>query len=248
MFMLGGKMSLQKSSVVALSILFTLIGVLPASAQQGETKGIDCPSGVLTTTFSAPPPGMANFRTVRLDEHCNLVEDPVLTVPVAQLPSIAMDRQARSTHFETISAGEVHARQSTRTYHVEQSVRDIVGITLNQLYSNITFAYNGYMITSFSAGGGTFAHAENVPPSCGPGWNLTNGYSTHIGGGVGMYSADFLQYGEFGYRGLFDCSGGIYYNRLSNHTSIYANGAGTCQFTQNYRTWSSLWYWTMACY
>ncbi len=236
--------------MVALSIILLVIGVLPISAQQGETKGVDCPSAVLTTTFAAPPSGMANFRTVRLDEQCNLIEGPVLTVSVEQLPPIAMDRQARSMQFETIAAGDVNARQATmtRTYHTEQSVRDIVGITLNQLYSNITFAYNGYMITSFNAGGGTSSHGENMPPSCGPGWNLTNGFNAHIGGGVGMYSADFLQYGEFGYRGLFDCSGNSYYNRLSNHTSIYANGTGTCQFTQNYRTWSSLWYWTMACY
>lgn len=243
-------MYLHKSTVTILSIVFTLISVLSISAQQSEPNGIDCPSGMFTTTFPAPPQGMANFRVVRLDENCNLVEGPVLTVAVEALPPIALDQQERSIHFEPLFAGEVNAHQATmtRTYHTEQSIQDIVNITLNQLYSNITFDYNGHMITSFNTSGGTSVHGENMPPSCGPGWNLANGFNAHIGGGAGMYSADFLQYGEFGYRGLFDCEGNIYYNQLSNHTSIYANGSATCQFTQNYRTWSSLWHWTMACY
>lgn len=191
---------------------------------------------------------MASFRTISFDKNCNQVIGPVQTVPIDQLPPLALDPNARSANLETLSDNRTLARQAITTYHAEQAVLDPVNITLNKLYSNITFSYNGTHVISYSAGGGTVAHGENSPPSCGSGWYALNGFNSHISGGVGQGHAGFQQHSEFGYLGIFDCSGNIYYNTMNNFPTVYGNGTGTCSFTQSYRTWSTIWHWTSACY
>lgn len=239
------------STLVVLSALLVLTATVPTIAQP-ETRGdTDCPPGVLSVSFDAPPAGMASFSTVHLDEDCRPIVGQVRTVPVNRLPAIALDVQTRAAILETPSSS-IHERSLVdgvkKTYYAEQAVLDIANITLNKLYSKIKFKYNGSVILMYKARGGTLSHGENSPPSCGSGWRLTHQFNAHVSGGVGLNFAGFVQLGEFAYRGFFDCSGNIYYNKLGNYPTVYANGSGTCQFTQHYRTWSLLWYWTMACY
>ncbi|MBK9124920.1 MAG: hypothetical protein IPM16_17625 [Chloroflexi bacterium] len=239
----------NRITLIVWSMLFVLAGLgNPTHAQSVPPGQGDCPPGVISTTFDAPPAGKANFRTIRLDEDCRPVVGPVITVPLDQLPTIALSTQSRQTVLEPSTAGEQANARGTATYYAEQAVHDIVNITLNKVYSSISFTYNSTQIVSYSAGGGTLSHRENKPPSCGKGWKLKVQNNMQISGGVGLPWVGFLQSGEFKYKGLFDCSGTIYYNKLQNYPTVYANGTGSCRFTQEYRTWSLLWYWTMACY
>lgn len=229
-----------------------LIGptIFSTFAQTPPNGRMDCGSGVLTTTIPAPPKGMANFRTIRLDESCQPVAGSIQTVPIEQLPAIALDPLARSATFTPavgLTAPETR-HWGSASYHAEQAVFDVVNITLNKLYGTTYFTFDGARILSYSANGGAYYHQENKPPSCAKGWRLKKHYNAHVGGGAGASTASFVQYAEFKYKGFFDCRGKLFYNKLANHSTIYANGTGSCQFTQHYRTWSLLWYWTMACY
>lgn len=174
---------------------------------------------------------------------------PVQTVPLERLPEIALDVEIRIAAVESQDVEEqAMGMRIKRVFRAEQVVLDIVNITLNKLYGKVNFKYNGSKILKFKASGGSFAHQENYPLSCANGWYLGQHFNAQVGGGVGSGSASFAQYGEFGYKGFFDCTGSVYYNKLSNHMTVYGNGKATCQFTQHYRTWSLLWHWTMACY
>lgn len=240
----------RKTTFFVTAMLVALIAstTVPAAAQSTRPSKSDCPPGMISVTVDAPPPGMANIATVHLNEDCQTLIQQVRSVSVDRLPAIALDPQMRATHFAPITdTANRSAGQSQRTLRAEQAIFDVIGVLLNRLYSTIYFTYNGSVILSSSAGGGTQAHGE-IPPVCGSGWYLTHHLNAHVSGGVGSYSTGFVQAGEFGYRGMFDCSGSIYYNKFSNHTTVYANGSGSCQFTQHYRTWSYLWRWTMACY
>jgi hypothetical protein len=240
----------NKSTIVVLILFGLFIGTSVVSlAQPAKSTGKACPPGVLTTTLDAPPDGMANFRTIRLDDNCRPILGPVRTVPLELLPDIALDVETRKEAFESTDEQERSAAaRIKRVFRAEQAVLDVVNITLNKLYGRINFKYDGSKILKFKASGGSFAHQENYPLSCATGWYLGHHFNAQVGGGVGTSSASFAQYAEFGYRGFFDCSGRDYYNKLSNHITVYGNGSATCQFTQHYRTWSVLWYWTMACY
>ncbi len=239
----------KRITIIVWSMLLVLAGLGGLTHAQSESSGHgDCPPGVISTSLDAPPAGKANFRTIRLDEHCRPVVGPVVTVPISQLPTIALNPQSRQTVLEPSAAGEQGNARGTTTYYAEQAVHDIVNITLNKVYSSISFTYSGSQILSYSAGGGTLSHRENKPPSCGKGWKLKVQSNMQISGGVGLPWVGFVQSGEFKYKGLFDCSGTIYYNKLWNYPTVYASGTGSCRFTQEYRTWSLLWYWTMACY
>ncbi len=244
----GSKMRQTMSKLLVLSALLVLTATVPTIAQSEIRGDLGCPPGVLSVSFDAPPAGMANYSTVHLDEDCRPIVGPVRTVPVDQLPAIALDPLARQAVFEPVVEGKEGSPRWNTTYHAEQAVLDIVNITLNKLYSTINFTYDGSIIHSFSAGGGALSHRENRPPSCGKGWKLKRQSNAQITGGVSLSSVGFLQTGEFRYRGFFDCSGSIYYNTLKNYPTVYGNGTGTCHFTQQYRTWSLLWYWAMACY
>lgn len=240
----------NKSTIVVLILLGLFVGVTAStSAQAASSTSKQCPPGVLSTTLEAPPDGMANFRTIRMDENCTPVLGPVRTVPLELLPEIALDVEARREIVDAIDDEErASGTRVKRVFRAEQAVLDVVNITLNKLYGKVNFKYDGSKILKFKVSGGSFAHQENYPLSCASGWYLGHHFNAQVGGGVGSSSASFAQYGEFGYKGFFDCSGTVYYNKLSNHITIYGNGSATCQFSQHYRTWSVLWYWTMACY
>ncbi len=239
----------KRITIIVWSMLLVLAGLGGLTHAQSESSGHgDCPPGVISTSFDAPPAGKANYRTIRLDEHCRPIVGPVLTVPLAQLPTIALNTESRQTVLEPLVAGEQGNIRGSKTYYAEQAVHDIVNIRLNRVYSSVSFTYNGAYILSYSAGGGTLSHSENKPPSCGKGWKLKVQSNMLSAGGIGRSWAGFAQTGEFKYKGFFDCSGTIYYNKLRNYPTVYANGTGSCRFKQEYRTWSLLWYWTMACF
>lgn len=241
--------------VIGVFITLFIASGVRITAQSKLTQGSDCPPGTLTFTLNAPPAGMANITTFRLDEHCRPVQERVQIVSVDKLPAIALDREAHSTLFESLQdEGGIQALASLpsgaikRRYYAEQAIYDAPGILLHKLYTKVRFQTYGTTILKYNVKSGSLSHGENSPPSCGSGWYLTNHLTAHVSGGVGTYSAGFVQIGEFGYRGLFDCSGNIYYNRFTNHTTVYADGTGSCQFTQHYRTWSYMWRWLIACY
>lgn len=240
----------NKSTIVVLILLGILVGATTStSAQPIKHTGQECPPGILSTTLEAPPEGMANYVTIRLDEKCRPVAGPIRTVPLERLPELALDAETRMRDFERENSKTQAPRARVkRVFYAEQAVLDLVNITLNKLYGKVNFKYNGSTILKFKASGGSFAHQENYPLSCASGWYLGHHFNAQVGGGVGTTSASFVQYAEFGYKGFFDCSGRDYYNKLGNHMTVYGNGNATCQFTQHYRTWSALWYWTMACY
>jgi hypothetical protein len=240
----------NKSTIVVLILLGIFSGAtLSISAQPANSTSKECPPGVLSTALDAPPEGMANLRTIRLDENCNPIFGPVQIVPLDRLPEIALDVEVRREVIDAIDGEERASGTSVkRVFRAEQAVLDIINITLNKLYGKVKFKYNGSKILKFKASGGSYAHQENYPLSCANGWYLGHHFNAQVGGGAGTSSASFAQHAEFGYRGFFDCSGRDYYNKLSNHITVYGNGSATCQFTQHYRTWSLLWHWTMACY
>ena len=240
----------NKSTIVVLILLGMFVGMSASTlAQTHQSIQTGCPPGVLSTTLEAPPDGMANFRTIQLDENCRVVMGPVHTVPLERLPDIGLDVDIRIAALESEDIEEqTTGVRIKRVFRAEQAVLDIINITLNKLYGKVNFKYDGSKIIKVKASGGSFAHQENYPLSCANGWYLGQHFNAQVGGGPGSSSASFVQYSEFGYRGFFDCSGRDYYNKLSNHITVYGNGNATCQFTQHFQTWSLLWHWTMACY
>lgn len=66
-----------------------------------------CKVGKITSSMNAPSePGMANFRTTRIDGNCNVIIGPVQTIPIEDLPGGVLDPNAVSNEFSTLTGGD----------------------------------------------------------------------------------------------------------------------------------------------
>src|SRR5690606_13277188 len=113
----------NKSTIVVLILLGIFSSVtLSTFAQPAVSTGKECPPGVLSTTIEAPPEGMANLRTIRLDENCKPIFGPVQTVSLERLPDIALDARTRDLSIES---GETEERAAgvkvKRVFRAEQA-------------------------------------------------------------------------------------------------------------------------------
>lgn len=224
------------------------------SAKAKITKGAGdqvCPGGTLHTTLPLPPKGLASTRTITFDEKCNPIFGPIEILPIDQVftPSQGDIDSATLPVLSDLRTLDVDAIAASYSWTVraDQSLWDCCGIMMNKVYTNGSWTENGSIIQSYSIGGGYQWHTENG--GCGNGWYPVNPYHKKTGGGVGYSSTSFRTHSEFGYKGLFDCSGTTYYNILDNYTTIYAGGTGnaTCNFTRWSRTWLGSWKWKTSC-
>lgn len=206
----------MKSNKLSLAaVIVVLLLVIPTTAQDKKV----CPMGELNVSFDLPSEaGMASFQRVTVDENCNIIREPVKTIRFNELPPkirnlVTDERAEMSNRRETLrSAGE-------HTFWMVHQLFDVVNIELNSLRSTVRTTWDSYnIITDFWYFAAYDEHHESG--TCGPGWYLLSTKNLIKSGGVGQKYATSKQQGKWGYKGLFDCSGGAYLNKLKNLSTV----------------------------
>lgn len=217
----------------------------PAARAEASTPP-PCPGGKLSSTLPKAPPGMTARQTVTIDANCKPVWGPVEFVP-REAVSHAPEKDVKTGTFKRLQADvkdtptrllpQAIVPMSLATVHNENDLFDPVGILLNKLYTDMSYGFDGWIVTSYDVGGGYSYHTEYGP--CGSGWYPVNPFSRLTAGGAGDTEASFQQHVEFGYKGTFDC--------MDNWETVWGNGSHVCSQDLHSRNWFPGWSWQHHC-
>lgn len=126
----------------------------------------------------------------------------------------------------------------------EQEIDDVADIMLNLVRTETLWQATPSVIQSYSTGGHWEWHRESLDTM---GWHTQNQSLTKTAGNVGQSSASFRGHVEFEYIGVFDPSGTRYYNKLTNDSTVRANGTFDCVFTLWAKNYAPGWQWIKRC-
>jgi len=175
-----------------------------------------CPGLTRTFVLAVPPKGFARFSEIRVLDNCNIVASAPVLVPLSQAPATM---QAKSGNGDP-------------SYTAYQRSWDCCGILMNSLSTTLQWqaVYGGvYPYNQFNA---TTYHTE-PPPS--RGWWLDYQNLQYTGGCTGCSSDTLTGKAGFGYQGVFDPTGTLYYNSYVNSVTAYGDGHGSCSYTLSWR-------------
>jgi len=100
---------------------------------------------------------------------------------------------------------------------------DCCGILMNALYTSLDFSWDDFVVTSVTNQWNTTVYHTEAPPS--RGWYLDWQQLFYDSGCLGCSSLRLRGQAGFGYQGVFDPSGTLFYNTYDNTMTGYANGA-----------------------
>lgn len=246
-----GRLLLLRGTVILLILCVGMSGsgiAMATNFNNASSSGKICPEGIIDVRLPEAPTGMVSTREVTLDTDCQPIYGPVQFVPLAQVPQ-PTKRDYATGHFETIKSGQGQAIplgplvNCQGSFHAALRLYDVIGLLLNEVYSDVCWSWNGTNVTGYSASGGYNYHPEYTP--AGPGWTPINPYNVQSNGCVGCSYVTIHQHTEFSYKGVFDPSGTLYYNTLDDYENLFGSGTKSCTFTFRYRNWYTGWHnWT----
>jgi hypothetical protein len=225
-----GKAILRRTlTLVAAVVLSGLwLVALPASASTSSARvaGAQRPEcGALSfgAALPAPPAGRAVRQVVTVDEACDLHTGPVEFI-AAEPPTARLSDTA------------------SRQVRAYSEMYDCCRILMSALYSDTTWSTAGGMVNAVESRPSTDMNTTHL----GGGWSL-EAVSSSGGCANTCVSAEYKQYAEFSYQGVFDPTGRWYYNRHESAVVVHGDGTATCEQRVTLRHTFVGWNWIHGC-
>ena len=208
-------------------VVLILVAVLMTGPVIGSTTAaagnVSCPALGAVRSVPMPARGFAVVSEGTVTADCRLVFAPDRVVPISQMPAAPSGPQYVSGHGR-VSAGDPEATVYQRSW-------DCCNILMNALYTTLVWnAYGSYVYTT-NQWNTTVYHTELWPSR---GWWLDYQQLWYSNGCQYCWSRTISGKAGFGYQGVFDPTGTVYYNTYLN--TMQGNGDGSW-----YCTWQFWW-------
>jgi hypothetical protein len=176
-------------------------------------------------SLPAPPRGYVAESESKINADCS--------VSISGVRFILASSLAEESAKESRLTGNLEANPANpaRQVSVHQRLWDVANILLNEFDTTLYWQYNYSAVTGYSAHNAVAYHREIVG-----GWYLAYQNIWVAGGGVGQNRVTIGANAGFGYQGLFDPSGSLYFNSYNNTVTGFNNGGWSCRWAYAWRT------------
>ena len=226
------------AAALALSIAQLVVAVPAAVSASGPNDAAPCGAFTGSDDLPAAPAGKVAMRTIWLDTACQVHVDPVQFVDPSALQSGPPGQGGVLASVSGQAAPGAGGAAPLTTYpgsaYAIERTWDCCGILLNELFSNLTFAGNGSIITSYDGWDGYILHREGGGLT---GWSLnhSDSYLRVQAGGVGSTVVETEAHQGFSYQGVFDPTGTLYYNSYTEDLYGFVYGTWLCHYSYYWR-------------